>query len=235
MKPQWYMTPLLPLVLLSGMAGPALGGWNDGQGESDEALLLVPDLNNGRDIYEVCAACHMPEGWGLPDGTYPQVAGQHRTVVIKQLADIRAHNRDNPSMYPYALPMEIGGPQAIADVAAYIEKLPMAPGNGVGPGTDLDSGEKLYGENRLVCHGKAREGNSQKAYPRIHGQHYRDLLRQFEWIHNGKRRNANRDMAKQIANFTREYMKAVVDYVSRIHPLPELTAPSMAWLNPDFD
>lgn len=230
-----HLTPLLPLALLSGMAGSALGGWNEGQAESDEALLLTPDLNNGRDIYEVCAACHMLEGWGLPDGTYPQVAGQHRTVTIKQLADIRTHNRDNPSMYPFALPKEIGGPQAIADVAAYMEKLPMAPENGLGPGAGLDLGKRLFEENCVDCHGTSGEGNAEKAYPRIHGQHYRYLLRQFEWIHSGKRRNANREMAKQIANFTTEQMQAVMDYVSRIQPPKELLAPSMEWMNPDYD
>ncbi len=62
----------------------------------------------------------MPEGWGSKDGTFPQLAGQHHSVIIKQLADIRALNRDNPTMYPFALPSQIGGPQALADVVAYM-------------------------------------------------------------------------------------------------------------------
>ena len=36
--------------------------------------------------------------------------------MIKQLADIRAGNRDNPTMYPFALPESIGDAQALADV-----------------------------------------------------------------------------------------------------------------------
>ena len=37
-------------------------------------------------IYRTCAACHMPEGWGAGSTliAIPQLAGQHRTVVIKR-------------------------------------------------------------------------------------------------------------------------------------------------------
>ena len=113
-------------TLATAMASSALA-WNEGGGEQDEALTLKGNAENGRDVYEVCAACHLPEGWGLDDGTFPQLAGQHHNVIIKQLADIRAQNRDNPTMYPFALPSQIGGPQALADVVAYMAGLPMTP------------------------------------------------------------------------------------------------------------
>ena len=112
--------------------------WMSQGGEREEALTLKPDVKNGKEVYEVCSACHLPEGWGQTDGTFPQLAGQHRTVIIKQLADIRDGHRDNPTMYPFALPSEIGGTQSIADVSEYIAGLKMNPQNGVGPGTDLD-------------------------------------------------------------------------------------------------
>jgi cytochrome c553 len=101
--------------------------WMSQGGEREEALTLKPNYDNGREVYEVCSACHMPEGWGLPDGTFPQVAGQHREVIIKQLADIRDGHRDNPTMYPFALPSEIGGTQSIADVSEYIQRMKMSP------------------------------------------------------------------------------------------------------------
>ena len=70
--------------------------------EVEQALGLEPDLANGLRIYRDCAQCHGAEGWGLSNGSVPQLAGQHRTVVVKQLADIRAGNRDAPLMAPYA-------------------------------------------------------------------------------------------------------------------------------------
>jgi len=225
------------LAALAGAAvisGAALAGWNEGGGEQDEALKLKPDLENGLEIYEVCAACHLPEGWGKPDGTFPMLAGQHKNVIIKQLSDIRALNRDNPTMYPFALPKSIGGPQSIADVAAYIAKLPMNPEPGYGDGKDLALGEKLYKENCVRCHGANGEGNEEKYFPRIQGQHYKYLVRQFEWIRDGKRRNANPDMVKQIQGFSDKDMRAVMDFVSRQKPPKEMVA-KPGWENPDFN
>ena len=208
--------------------------WNEGGGEQDEALHLTPNHEHGMEVFEVCTACHMTEGWGSEDGTFPQLAGQHQKVIIKQLADIRAKNRDNPTMYPFALPQEIGGAQSIADVAEYISKLPMNPENGVGPGTDLALGEQLYKDNCVRCHGERGEGKGAEFYPRIQGQHYKYLVRQFEWIRDGKRRNANPDMVKQIQGFSDKDMVAVMDYVSRIKPPAEDLGPP-GWINPDYD
>ena len=55
--------------------------------ELERALALGPNIANGLKIYRACAECHQPEGWGLPDGSYPQLAGQHRRGGIKQRAD----------------------------------------------------------------------------------------------------------------------------------------------------
>lgn len=232
---------MLKKYLSATLATIALGtatcaqAWLEAGGEREEAMHLTPDLENGRDVYEVCAACHLPEGWGTEDGTFPQLAGQQRGVLIKQLADIRAKNRDNPTMYPFALPESIGDAQALADVVGYIEKLPMNPANGVGPGTDLAHGEQLFKDNCVKCHGEHGEGNLEKYYPRLEGQHYKYMLRQFEWIRDGKRRNANPDMVKQIKGFSDKDMSAVIDFTSRLKPPAKDLAPSKDWLNPDFE
>lgn len=208
--------------------------WNESGGEKDEALHLKGSAENGRDVYEVCAACHLPEGWGTKDGTFPQLAGQHATVIVKQLADIRALNRNNPTMYPFALPSQIGGPQALADVVAYLATLPMTPENGVGPGKDIEMGQQLYKDNCVRCHGEQGEGNAEKFYPRLQGQHYEYILRQFREIKAGQRRNANPDMVKQVHEFTEQQLLAVCDFASRIKPPKEMMAPSADWKNPDF-
>ncbi|MEJ1379164.1 MAG: c-type cytochrome, partial [Candidatus Sedimenticola sp. (ex Thyasira tokunagai)] len=202
-------------------------------GEYEQALNLTPNLENGKKAYYMCTVCHRPEGWGSKDGAYPQVAGQLATVTIKQLADIRARNRDNPTMRPFASIRLLGGVQAIADVAAYIEQLPMAPVNGVGPGNDLVYGETIYKKECDNCHGAQGEGDLLDHIPAIRGQHYRYLVRQFEWIRHGKRRNADPQMVKQIQRFTARDVMAVMDYASRIKPPAEKVA-TPGWQNPDY-
>ncbi len=229
---------IIAALLALTMSAPA-AAWLEGGGEREEALDLEPDLENGLDVYEVCSGCHLPEGWGKAEGTFPQLAGQHTEVLIKQLADIREGNRDNPTMYPFALPRAIGDAQALADVVAYIEKLPMNPENGRGPweaGTaEFELGKTLYADNCVQCHAENGEGKAEEYFPRIQGQHYEYMLRQFEWIRDGKRRNANPDMVEQIKAFSDKDMQAVINYVSRQQVPKEDLAPSADWTNPDFD
>ena len=198
----------------------------------EEAIFLTPDIENGREIYRLCAVCHMPEGWGTVNGDYPQIAGQHATVIIKQLTDILARNRDTPTMFPFTL-LENLQPQEYADVAAYLASLPMTRDNGHGPGTDLDRGKRLYEENCVDCHGKNGEGINKEYMPLIQGQHYNYLVRQFEWIREGKRRNADDEMVEQIQGFTDRDISAIMDFTSRLKPPVERLAPP-GWQNPDF-
>jgi cytochrome c553 len=115
----------------------------------------------------------------------------------------------------------------------------MNPDNGKGAwekGTpEYAQGEKLYKDNCVQCHGENGEGNAEKFYPKIHGQHYAYMLRQFEWIRDGKRRNANPDMVKQIQEFSDKDMQMVINWVSRTPVPKEKLAPSKDWQNPDYD
>jgi cytochrome c553 len=219
---------------LAAVAGAVYAqGPEEARQEVEEALHLTPDVENGKKVFMVCTVCHQPEGWGSGDGMYPQIAGQLPSVLIKQLADIRARNRDNPTMRPFTSPSLLGGAQEIADVATYISRLPMNPNNEVGPGYDLEHGERLYRENCVDCHKSRGEGDGKDHIPLIQGQHYHYLVRQFEWIRTGKRRNADSKMVKQIRGFSPRDVRAVMDYVSRIRP-PEEKMADAGWQNPDF-
>ncbi len=188
--------------------------WNEMEGEKVEALTLTGDIENGEEAYEICSACHLPSGAGRPDGTFPQLAGQHPNVIIKQIADIRAGRRDNPIMYPFAITLT--DPQELADVSAYIQTLPIPTDNGKGPGTNVAMGKELYDRDCVECHGNNGEGNAEKFYPVLAGQHYKYLERQIGDIAEGRRRNANPDMVKIVKEYSPEQLEAVTDYMSTI-------------------
>lgn len=132
--------------------------WNAQEGEKIEALQLEGDVTRGEEAYEICGACHLPSGAGRPDGTFPQLAGQHTTVLIKQMADIRAGLRDNPTMYPFAVTLV--DPQELADVSAYIESLCIPTDHGKYEGADVSiqiaKGREMYEKDCMECHGKTR-------------------------------------------------------------------------------
>lgn len=196
--------------------------WNEPGGEKSEILKLKGDTERGRNAYRVCQGCHKPNGAGLSDGTYPQLAGQHATVLIKQMADIRDGRRENPKMYPFA-GKHIIDMQEIADVAIYLQNMKIPHDNGKGPGANLVRGKELYKKDCVDCHGENGEGNDKKFYPVLAGQHYKYLLRQIKNIRDGNRRNANPKMVKVVQNYSDADMDAVVDYMSRLM-MPERAA-----------
>lgn len=190
--------------------------WNAQEGEKIEALKLKGDPKRGKEAYEVCGACHLPSGSGRPDGTFPQLAGQHATVLIKQMADIRAGLRDNPTMYPFAVTLV--DPQELADVASYIQTLCIPREHGMGSKDPalLSHGKDLYEKECKSCHMPNGEGDAKKFYPVLAGQHYKYMLRQVTDIRDGKRRNANPDMVKVVKKYSDRDLDAVVTYMSTL-------------------
>lgn len=214
-----YFTPLLLAFNLLAVPS-ASNADNHSNTESlddiTQAMSLTPNIQHGKTIYRVCANCHLQNGWGKPDGSFPVIAGQHRNVLIKQLEDIRNKNRDNPTMYPFTEPGSIGGLQGIVDVTAYIASLPVDPSPGQGNGKKIDHGKQLYRQLCTKCHGKAGQGNNDAFYPRLKGQHYAYLLRQLEWIQSGYRKNANDLMIGRVKKLSNDDLDALADYLSRL-------------------
>jgi cytochrome c553 len=218
---------LIPVTAALAQApAPKKGGietkdykWNAQEGEKIEALKLKGDPKNGAETYEVCGACHLPSGAGRPDGTFPQLAGQHATVLIKQMADIREGLRDNPTMYPFAKEA-MHNPQEVADTSAFIQTMCIPLDHGKYEGKDYDAqvakGKELYEKQCKECHGANGEGNAEKFYPVIAGQHYKYLLRQMTEIRDGHRRNANPDMVKVIKPYTNDQLVAISAYQSHL-------------------
>lgn len=216
------------LVLAAGPAGaqqnaqPRAPGiespgyeWNQPDPEKTRALEHKADLKQGRIAYEVCQGCHRPDGSGRADAIYPGLAGQHASVLIKQMMDVRAGRRDNPKMHPFVGDWVVSAEQ-VADIAGYLSRLPIPADNGKGGGNRLDEGKRLYERDCAGCHGKNGEGDAAEFFPLVAHQHYAYLYKEAEMIRDGQRRNANPKMVKVIRSYSDDDLKAVSDYMSRL-------------------
>lgn len=201
-------------------------------------LELTPDLDNGRRLFGICARCHLPEAWGSRDGGYPQLAGQHVNVLIRQILAIREGRRDNPAMRPFVQQRVLGDYQDVVDVVAYISTLPMNPQPGRGPwppgSAEYAEGEALYAAHCAACHGIDGAGDDGAAYPRLQGQHFDYLVRQARYARDGLR-DLGPAMAGVLSTLSGEQLDRALNYVSHL-PLPATDlAPDADWRNPDFD
>lgn len=201
----------------------------------DQVLALKPDVQAGKNRFVNCTTCHGTEGWGAYSGAYPQIAGQHASVVIKQVLDISAGRRDNPEMLQIARELVAQGAQTLADVAAYVASLKMNPDPGVGDADDdeLEEATRTYQQVCSACHGTNGEGNAEDMVPLLQGQNYEYLLRQLRRIQAGVRKNANQKMREMIRSLPEKELELLATYISRLEP-PEGKLGPYDWVNPDF-
>jgi cytochrome c553 len=208
------MLALAPMtVLAQSTAAPVIDG------ELKTALEAQPDVARGKTAYEVCEGCHRKDGSGRANGIYPRLAGQHARVVLKQLVDIRSGRRHNPDMAPLVAEPVLGL-QAMADIAAYVQGLPVAANNGKGTGNDVALGKQLYDRDCAVCHGAAGQGDAAAFNPMVAAQHHRYLLRELVNIGDGSRKNSHAEMVRVIKPYQTAELEAVADYMSRLPPPP---------------
>jgi cytochrome c553 len=172
------------------------------------------DLVKGQEAYKVCRGCHKADASGKPEAGYPQLAGQHVSVLIKQMVDVRAGRRSSPKMHPF-IEADVVATEEVADIATYLNSLPI-PENAKGEGTMLEHGEKLYTRQCATCHGKGGEGDAKKFIPRVAGQHYLYLYKQTLESRDHGRNNSNAKMVKVLQPYSEADIAAVSDYMARL-------------------
>lgn len=188
---------------------------NNAPDELAALLEMKGDPARGKQVFNACWDCHRKDASGRANGVFPRLAGQHATVLIKQIIDIRGERRNNPSMQPIAAGLSRGD---IADVAAYLQSLPINPANGKGPGGGVARGKQLYDRDCVSCHGANGEGDAAKFYPMVAAQHYQYLLREVVSIREGDRRNSDPAMVKVVKGYSQSDIEAVADYMAQLPP-----------------
>ena len=194
-------------------------GWNRAQAERTWVLGLKANAVRGESAFVICQGCHRAGALGRTNGSYPRLAGQHATVLIKQMADIRAGLRDNPTMYPFA--KELTDAQELANVSAYIESLCIPAVHGMYEGPDaakqIADGKVMYEKECIECHKANGEGVKDKFYPVLAGQHYKYLLRQMKNIREGVRTNVPPEMFKVITKYDSTQLVSIAAYLANLN------------------
>jgi len=192
------------------------------------ALLLLPlaargaspspDAQRGAELFAQCVTCHGADGSGTSDGSVPRIAGQHYSVLLKQLTDFRAGKRQDFRMGEIADRHHLTARRDLADVAAYVSGLAAGGERGTGDGSRAQSGALLFGARCASCHGADGRGDAQDAVPRLAGQHYGYLVRQMYDAVDGRRPVLAQIHGRKLGPLDYDQVRAIADYLSRIVP-----------------
>ena len=205
----------LPLAAFAQSASPA-----DADAAMKAALETKGDARRGQAAYDdqECGTCHRRDASGRANINTPRLSAQHATVIVKQVLDIRSGLRNNPAMKPVVAEPALSL-QAIADIAAYLQGLPVAGDIAKGPGDTVARGKELFDRDCAACHGAAGEGRGEAFIPMLASQHYTYLLRELTLIRDGGRGNSNPVMASLLKSHPPADLQALADYLSRL-PAP---------------
>lgn len=228
---------IIPAVIMPAAVLRSLPCWRVVLGVVLAAPLAAPaaDLDNGREINGVCAACHGELGQGGKKGEYPRLAGQSEKYLIRTLKSFKSRQRINIPMFPYTEERELPD-KDIEDVAAYLAsitlptkpeafkptddaltrlrkmesvvQIPRAPG-------DIDKGRALYDKECASCHGK--DGGGRGSFPALRGQYTNYLERQVGLLIRGDRPHDEEKAGEGILNeITADDIRDVLAYVSTL-------------------
>ncbi len=203
----------LMLILAAPLAASAA---DSARRELTLATQAAPNLEHGAELYRACISCHGSDGNGQANGNVPRIAGQHYSVLLKQIIDFRHGKRWDFRMEQIADQHHLEGPQDIADIAAYVTSLERGGARGIGEGTYSADGAVLYGQRCASCHRPDGSGDAAKAIPRLAGQHYDYLVRQMYDAVDGRRPTLDKVHVNKIEPLDFQQVRALADFLSRI-------------------
>jgi len=212
------------LVVLSVMSAlPAASMASDVvEQEFSTAIHARPSQMHGEALFnDTCIACHGPDGAGQPDGSVPSIAAQHSRYIIRQLVDYRHGRRWDLRMEHSTGPRRLVNGQDIADVAAYVSRLPPPTAVDIGNGELATSGQLIYARACAPCHGNSGAGDDTSGVPRLAGQHYSYLLRQMIDAMQGQRPEFPREHSMLLQRLERNDLIGLADFLSRSVASPD--------------
>lgn len=166
-------------------------------GDADIAAGRVIAVQGAAAGQPACAACHMADGAGQPEGGIPALAGLNAGYIRDQLTFFAEGQRTHPIMQPFAKMLTA---EQRGQVAAYFASLPVpAPAESTPPPQSLlETGRRLFqdGDFRTgllacaSCHGPDGQGVGDFS-PRLAGQSATYVTEQLNTWKAGNQRDPN--------------------------------------------
>ena len=155
---------------------------------------VAADAAAGKNMSMACSACHGADGNSVVP-TFPKLAGQGESYLVKQMKDIRDGARPVPTM---AGQLDGKSDEDLANLAAYYTSL--AKSGGKTKPELLALGQKVYrggiAERNVAacaaCHAPTGHGNAPAGFPSLAGQHAEYIATQLTMYRKGYEDEAGR-------------------------------------------
>ena len=161
-------------------------------------LSAVADANlsAGKQLFQMCAACHGLAGEGNHSLNTPASAGQSKWYIEQQLNNFRAgirgsHPQDTYGRQMISMASMLKDRQAVEDLASFIATLPLTNPKAT-IAADASRGRSAYGVC-ASCHGANGEGVAALNAPRLSHQHDWYIARQIRNFKQGVRGSHAKD------------------------------------------
>lgn len=163
-----------------------------------------------------CSRCHGAMAQGDAAQAIPALAGQRFRYVVRQLANFAGDERESATMQRVLSHPVLKEPQTWADIAAYVNNLPMKVPAGTGDGIGVALGRGIFHEQCASCHKGDAHGDDEGFVPSLRGQQYSYLVAQLEKLAEGRRHNVDEDLVRFWRSLEDQDVRATADYLSRL-------------------
>jgi cytochrome c553 len=195
---------------------------------------FAADGERGKELYEVCAACHGDMGQGGKRGEYPRLAGQREGYIRGQLKAFRDRSRINLPMFPYTQERELSDAD-MEDLADYLSGIELSSAYPDFKDTDdaltrlvamekvmiiartpgnTEAGGAIFSKECAACHGKTGLGRGR--FPMLAGQYTNYLMKQMAAFIKKERPHEEVKVGGILNQFSQDTLRDIIAYITTL-------------------
>lgn len=171
----------------------------------------LADVTAGASKSASCTTCHGIDG-NSTAAAYPNLAGQTREYLAKQMSDLKEGRRASPVM---STMIQIMSPEDINDLAEYYSVQVPQPNSFRSDPAKAARGKQLTIERNCVsCHQSGFKGLG--VIPRLSRQQFNYTVKQLKDFRDGMRTNDGGMMAPSVKDLTDDQIREIAHYINTL-------------------